>query len=87
MKKLFALIVGVLAIIGAVVTGLFFWRRKQGSWDATWKSVKDTATSFGNSTADQAGKAGEKVTSLVDSAGEAASNAADAVKDQLGGEA
>ena len=53
MRKLIALIVGILAAVGAAVTIVFFWRKKQGSWDATWSSAKDTATSFGKNAADR----------------------------------
>ena len=80
MKTLIALIVGLLAAVGAAVTIVFFWRKKQGSWDATWSSAKDTATSWGDTAADQAGKAADKITTLADDAGEAASNAADQVR-------
>jgi hypothetical protein len=86
MRKLIALIVGMLAVIGAAVTIIFFWRKKQGSWDATWSSATDTATSWGQTASDQAGKAADKITALADDAGDAASHAADQVKSQLGAE-
>jgi hypothetical protein len=85
-EELIALIVGLLAAIGATVTILFFWRKKQGSWDATWRSAKDTATSFGKTAADQAGHAADKAAALADGAGDAASHAVDEVKSQLGAE-
>jgi hypothetical protein len=83
MKKLIALLIGVLAVVGAVVTGLFFWRKRQGSWGATLSSAKDTATSWGKSAADEAGKAADKITAIADGAADTASNVADQTKGAL----
>jgi hypothetical protein len=85
MKKLIALLVGLLAAVGAVVTVLFFWRKKQGSWRATWSSAKDTTTSWGTTAADEAGKAADKITAMADGAANTASNVADQAKGAAGG--
>ena len=77
MKKLIALLVGLLATVGAVVTILFFWRKKQGSWSAMCSSAKDTTTSWGTTAADEAGKAADKMTAMADGAADTASNVAD----------
>jgi hypothetical protein len=87
MKKLIALLFGVLAAIGAVVTILFFWRKKQGSWGSTWDSARDTATSWGNTAADQADKAASKASAAADDARKQASSAVEEARSQLGGEA
>ena len=84
MKKLIALLVGLLATVGAVVTILFFWRKKHGSWDATWSSARDTTTSWGKTAADGAGKAADKVTAMADGAANKASNAADQAQGAVG---
>lgn len=60
MKKL----VGLLAAVGAVVTILFVWRKKQGSWSATWSSAKDTAASWRKTAADRAGRSADQVTAI-----------------------
>jgi hypothetical protein len=86
MKKLIALIFGLLAAIGAVVTILFFWRKKQGSWDSTWSAARDTATSWGNTAADQADKAAGKATAAANEARKEASSAVEEARSQPGGE-
>jgi hypothetical protein len=68
MKKLIALIVAVLAAIGAVVTVLFFRRKHHESSSPSWDSAKDTATSWGKAAADEAGTVADKVTSMADGA-------------------
>jgi hypothetical protein len=80
MRKLIALLVGLLAAIGAVVTILFFWRRRQGSWDSTWSSAKDTATSWGKTATDQAEKVVDNAAAQGHSAREEASSAVEEVK-------
>jgi hypothetical protein len=58
MKKLGAVLVGVLAAIGI---GLVVFRRKQGAWDSAAGSARETATAWGGSAADQASHAADKV--------------------------
>jgi hypothetical protein len=84
MKKLIGLLVGLLAAVGAVVTILFFWRKKQGSWSSMCSSAKDTTSSWGTTAADEAGKAADKVTAGSDDASKAASNLADELKGAVG---
>ena len=84
MKKLIALLVGLLATVGAVVTILFFWRKKQGSWSAMCSSAKDTTTSWGKTAADEADKAADKITAMADGAATTASNVADQAKGAVG---
>jgi hypothetical protein len=80
MKKLVALLVGLLAAIGAVVTVVFFWRKKQGSWISMCRHAKDTTTSWGKTAADEAGKAADKITAMADGAATTASNVSDQAK-------
>jgi hypothetical protein len=80
MKKLAALLVGLLATVGAVVTILFFRRKKQGSWSATSSSAKDATTSWGKTAADEAGKAADRLSTMTDGVREATSDMAEEVK-------
>jgi hypothetical protein len=84
MRKLIGLLVGLLAAVGAVVTILFFWRKKQGSWSAMCSSAKDTTTSWGKTAANEAGKAADKITAGSDDTTKAASNLADELKGAVG---
>jgi hypothetical protein len=85
MKKLIALIVGVLAAIGAAT--VVFWRKNhRQSWDSSLSSVKDSASSWGKTATDQAGRAADRVSGVADDVSDAASHAADEVKNQLGRE-
>ena len=79
MKTLLAVLVGVLAAIGAAVLALVFLRKKQDSWGPAVSSAGDTATSWGKSAADGASKAANKVATAAGSATDAASKAADKV--------
>jgi hypothetical protein len=80
MKKLIALLVALLAALGASVAVLFFRRKNQGSLDSTWSSAKDTATSWGKTTADEAAKAGAAARSMAEDATDAASALVDQVE-------
>jgi hypothetical protein len=81
MKTLLALLLGVFAAIGAVATGLFILRKKQGSWDSAATSTKNTATSWRQSAADQARHATDKAAAkdATDKAATAAKRATDKV--------
>src|SRR5215471_1643103 len=73
MKKLFALIVALLAAIGAA-TVVFFWRKNhRQSWDSSLSSARDTASSWTKTAVDQADKAAHRVAGAADDAGDAAS--------------
>ena len=84
MKMLGALVVGILAAIGAVAVGLFLLRKKQGSWDSVATSARETATSWGGSAADQASHAADKVAESAGDATEATRAVADQVKSKIG---
>jgi hypothetical protein len=84
MKKLVALLVGLLAVIGAVVTVVFFWRKKQGSWGSMCRSAKDTTTSWDKAAAHEAGKATDKITAVADGAASTAADVADQAKGAVG---
>jgi hypothetical protein len=81
-----AKLIGLVALAGAVAAGVFFWRRQgQPSLDSMWSSTEDSLTSWGQSAADEAGKAADKVAAAADGATSAATDLADEVKDVLGG--
>jgi hypothetical protein len=82
MKTLLKLLVGLTAI-GAAVVAVVFLRRKPDSWRPAMSSARDTASSWGQSAADQAGQAAEKVTATADGAADAASTVADQVKSKV----
>ena len=79
MKTLLAVLVGVLAAIGAAVLALVFLRKKQDSWGPAVSSARDTATSWGKSAADGASQAADKVAATAEGGTDAASQAADKV--------
>jgi hypothetical protein len=65
MKRLFALVVALLAAIGAA-TVVFFWRKNhRKSWDSSWSSAKDTASSWSKTAADEAGKAADQLSGTL----------------------
>jgi hypothetical protein len=67
MKKLIALVVGLLAAIGAVATIVFLKRKNQGSWSSFCSSAKDKTTAWGETAAHEAGKAVDQAKSAVSS--------------------
>jgi hypothetical protein len=86
MKRLLALLVTLLAAIGAA-TVVFFWRKNhRQSWDSSLSSAKDTASSWGKTAADQAGTAADEIQGAVEGASDSALHAVDEVKSQLGRE-
>lgn len=86
MKRLFALLVALLAAIGAA-TVVFFWRKNhRQSWDSSVNSVKDSTTPWGKTATDQAGKAAAKIQRAVEGASDSAFHAADEAQSQLGRE-
>jgi gas vesicle protein len=72
MSKLLALFGVVLA--GALAAVFFFRRKSEESWGATWSSVKDSTSSWGETAAHESGKA-------VDGVVEAAEHVTDAAFD------
>jgi hypothetical protein len=80
MKKLVALLVGLLAAIGAAATILFFKQRNQGSWSSVWGCAKDTTTSWGETAAREAGKAADGAASAGDGATQEAAKIVDQAK-------
>ena len=85
MHKLFALLVALLAVIGAVVVAtLFYWRRGHKSWGSTWSSAKDTTSAWAKSASDQAGKAADNLSGTAGDATKKASNTVEDVKTTLG---
>ncbi len=83
MKTLLAVLVGVLAAIGAAVLALVFFREKQDSWAPAVSSARDTATSWGKSATDRASQAADKVAASAEGATDAASQVADQVKSKV----
>jgi len=79
MRKLIALAIGVLAAVGAA-TIVFFWRKNGGSSTSLWSSAKEAVTSCGKTTADEAGKAADKIASTADGATHEASRIVDQAK-------
>ncbi len=75
MKTLLAVLVGVLAAIGAAV----LLRNRQDSWSPAVSSARDTATSWGKSAADGASQAADKVAATAEGATDAANRAGDKV--------
>jgi hypothetical protein len=85
MKKLFALLVALFALIGAAVVATLFWRKKnQKSRGSMWGSANDTTSSWAESASDEAGKAADKLSGMTENASETASETAEGVKDALG---
>jgi gas vesicle protein len=78
MSKLFALFAVVLA--GAVAVVLFFWRKSGESWGSTWKSMKDSGSSWGEAAAHESGKAVDRVTVTAKQATTAGSDLGDQLK-------
>src|SRR5215471_17860228 len=62
MTKLIAL----LALAGAVATAVFFWRKKEGSWESMWSSAKEAPASWGKTVAHEAREAADTVSAVVD---------------------
>ena len=83
MKTLLAVLVGVLAAIGAAVLALVFLRKKQDSWGPAVSSARETATSWGKSAADGASQAADKVAATAEGATDAASTVADQVESKV----
>jgi hypothetical protein len=79
MRKALALLIGLLAAIGAA-TVVFFWRKNHASWNSVCRSAKDTAASWSKTAADEAGNAADKVAAMADGATSTASVVADQVK-------
>jgi hypothetical protein len=85
MHKLFALLVALLAVIGAVVVAtLFYWRRGRKSSGSSWSSVKDTTSAWAKSASDQAGEAAGNLSGMAGDATKKASDNAEEVKASLG---
>jgi gas vesicle protein len=78
MSKLFALFAVVLA--GAVAVVLFFRRKSGESWGSTWKSAKDSGSSWGETAAHESGKAVDTVTATAKQATTAVSDLGDQLK-------
>jgi hypothetical protein len=55
MSKLIAL----LALAGALAAALFFWRKKEGSWESMWSTTSESASSWGKTVAQEASHAGD----------------------------
>jgi hypothetical protein len=79
MRKLIALVIGVLAAVGAA-TIVFFWRKNHGSSTSAWSSAREAATSWGKTAADEADKAADEVASAADGATHEASRIVDQAK-------
>jgi hypothetical protein len=51
----------LLAFAGAVAGVVFFWRRREQSWDSMWSSAKDSTSSWSKTASHEAGKAGDRM--------------------------
>ena len=82
-------LIALLAAIGAVTAGVFFWRKNQNQESAgsMWDQAEDLASSLTKTAAEKAGEAAEKVKATADKATSAASDAADQVTGAAGSEA
>ena len=70
-------VIALLAAIGAVTAGVFFWRKNKESAGSTWNQSEDLASSWTKTAA-------EKVKATADKAASAASDAADQVTGPAG---
>ena len=78
MSKLFALFAVVLASAVAIV--LFFRRKRGESWGSTWKSMKDSGSSWSETAAHESGKTVDRVTATAKQATTAGSDLGDRLK-------
>jgi hypothetical protein len=62
MTKLIAL----LALAGAVAAAVFFWRKKEGSWESMWSTTRDSTSSWGKTVAHEVSHAADTVSTVVD---------------------
>ena len=77
-------LIALLAAIGAVTAGVFFWRKNQESVGSMWDQAEDLASSWTKTAAEKTGEAAEKVKTTADKATSAASDAADQVTGAAG---
>jgi len=73
------LLIALLAAIGAVAAGVFFWRRNQEPAGSMWNQAEDSASAWTKTASEKASEAAEKVKATADKATSAASDAADQV--------
>jgi hypothetical protein len=83
MKKLFGLLVALLAAIGAVATVVVLGRKNQWSSGSMWKSAKNSTSSWADTAAEGASKAAGTVSAAASDAADAASSMADQATDAL----
>jgi hypothetical protein len=76
MTKLIAL----LALAGAVAAAVFFWRKKEGSWESMWSSTAETTSAWGKTVADEARQTAAVVSKAVDDGASAIDDLADEMK-------
>ena len=81
-------LIALLAALGAAAAAVVFLRNRNESWDSTWSTTKDTASSWGHTAADETSKAAEtaknSASSWGDTAADEASKAADTATDMAG---
>jgi hypothetical protein len=77
MTKLIAL----LALAGAVAAAVFFWRKKEGSWESMWDSAKETPSSWGKTVAHETREAADTISTVVDSGTSAINDLAHEITD------
>lgn len=80
MKKLFALVVGLLAAVGAATVVVFWRKNHRQSWDSTLSSAKDTASSWGRSASETAHEAKDRLSATTTGVTDAASGIANELR-------
>jgi hypothetical protein len=58
-------LVALLALAGAAAAAVFYWRKKEGSWESMWSTTKDTTSSWGTTVAHDAKQAADIVSTGV----------------------
>jgi hypothetical protein len=84
MRRLIALVVGLLAAIGAATVFVLWRRNHQESWDSSWSSAKEKGSSWAKAAADEAGRAADKLSDTTAGVAGAARTHAEETRDSLG---
>jgi hypothetical protein len=75
-------LIALLAALGAAAAAVVFLRNRNESWDSTWSTTKDTASSWGQTAADEASKAFETAKNSASSWGDTAADEAGKAADR-----
>jgi hypothetical protein len=72
----------LLAFAGAIAGAVFFWRRREQSWDSMWSSAKDSTASWSKTASHEAGKAADRIAEATGTATTAMSDLAERATDE-----